>query len=64
MFDQKCNKETVTLEAVTEAEDVEWLQNILEEFRQSTGSVVAASILNDWGNKVKHFIKVITILND
>ena len=57
-FDMKCNKETVNLESVTEADDLEWLQNILEEFKQATGSEVAASILSDWDNKVKHFIKV------
>ena len=58
MFPAKCNKESVALEPVVDAVDLKWLQEILREFVEKTGSKVAESILSDWPVAVKDFVKV------
>lgn len=58
VFDKKCNMGGVALEEVTLSSDVTWLQDILQEFVNSTGSELGARVLQDWPSNVKHFVKV------
>ena len=57
-FHAKCNKESVALESVVDAEDLNWLQEILKEFQEKTGSKIAEEILHDWPAAAKDFVKV------
>ena len=57
-FHAKCNKESIALESVVDAEDLNWLQEILKEFQEKTGSKVAEEILHDWPAAAKDFVKV------
>lgn len=58
MFDKKCNMGSVSLEPVNQPVDMNWLQDILQEFVDKTGSDVAAKMLQDWPACTKDFIKV------
>lgn len=60
VFPAKCNTDSVALEPVVEADDLKWLQDILREFVEKTGSKVAENILKDWPASVKDFVKVRT----
>ena len=57
-FNAKCNKESVAIESVVDAEDLNWLQEILKEFVDKTGSKIAEEILHDWPAATKDFVKV------
>ncbi|NCG26625.1 MAG: glutamate synthase large subunit [Verrucomicrobiales bacterium] len=57
-FPPKCNMEMVELEKVTDDEDIEELQSLIEEHGKLTGSTVANGILDDWGNALNDFVKV------
>ena len=48
----------VALEEVTMTDDVNWLQEILQDFVNRTGSEVAAKILQEWPSSAKDFVKV------
>ena len=58
VFPAKCNRESVALDPVVDAEDIIWLQEILQEFKQKTGSKIAESILQTWPAGAKDFVKV------
>ena len=57
-FPPKCNMEMVELEKVTDQEDIEELRSLIEEHGKLTGSTVAKVILDDWGNALNNFVKV------
>ncbi|MDB4721276.1 glutamate synthase large subunit [Verrucomicrobiales bacterium] len=57
-FPPKCNMEMVELEKVTDDEDIEELQSLIEEHGKLTGSTVANGILDDWENALNDFVKV------
>ncbi len=54
----KCNKESVDVELVEDPEDLTWLQNMLQEFTDATGSEVAQRLLQNWPDAAKDFVKV------
>jgi glutamate synthase (NADPH/NADH) large chain/glutamate synthase (ferredoxin) len=56
-FKNRCNRTTVTFETMSEADAVE-LHALVREHGQRTGSVVAARVLADYEQTLKHFIKV------
>jgi glutamate synthase (NADPH/NADH) large chain len=51
------NTEMVDLERL-DAEDIEWLRNILVAHVDATDSAVGQRILSDWESQLKHFVKV------
>ena len=59
VFADKCNTESVALESVVDAEDLNWLREILQEIMEKTGSKVAENILQDWPAASGDFVKVL-----
>lgn len=57
VFPAKCNKESVQLYKIVDDEDIEFLHNILTDFRAKTGSSVAKEILDAWPRSLVSFIK-------
>ena len=57
-FGERCNMDMVELETVQDASDQEALKQLISNHRELTGSAVAGAILDDWDNRLKHFIKV------
>lgn len=57
-FAGKCNKNTVDLLPIDLPEDIEFLQKILAEFHEKTGSVVAKNILDTFETSKFLFTKV------
>ena len=58
MFPKLCNQEMVSLESVTAEADKAVLKGLLEKHLKYTGSITAQSILEDWENEVRWFVKV------
>ena len=50
--------ESVALEPLKKNIDVDFVRELLDEFHQKTGSVVAKSILDNWDAEKAKFIKV------
>ncbi|HMA97479.1 MAG TPA: glutamate synthase large subunit, partial [Polyangiaceae bacterium] len=57
-FAQVCNTELVDMTAVPE-QDVSWLRELLEEHVAHTGSVKAQRLLENWGDTLARFVRVI-----
>ncbi|XP_072178929.1 uncharacterized protein [Diadema setosum] len=57
-FDKKCNQESVALEPVIKAIDVDFVKEQLGQFVSYTGSKVAAFVLENWETERKRFLKV------
>lgn len=57
-FSTKCNPEMVELCKLEDTEDLELVQNLLHEFRNLTGSVVADKLIKEFNVRVKEFVKV------
>ena len=60
-FPGRCNKNTVDLLPIDLPEDVEFLQNILADFHEKTGSVVAKKLLDSFETSRFMFVKVFPI---
>ncbi len=58
-FDEKCNKQLVSLESVTESEDIAELKQLIENHYKYTGSVKAKEVIDNFDEEVKNFVKVI-----
>ncbi|WP_088103353.1 glutamate synthase large subunit [Halalkalibacter urbisdiaboli] len=58
-FAEKCNKEMVLLEEVTEQADVETLKTMIENHASYTGSDLAKRVLASWNEMLPRFVKVI-----
>ncbi len=56
-FPEKCNMEMVALDPL-EAEDIQYLKEMIEQHHVYTGSTVAGFILSDFENQLKNFVKV------
>ncbi len=56
-FPKRCNMGMVGLESCTDA-DFEYLQSMISEHQQLTGSTVAEFILKDWSANRQRFVKV------
>ena len=57
-FRNLVNTELVDLENADTPEDVATIQGLLENHAKYTGSTVARGILDNWGERVHHFVKV------
>ncbi len=57
-FSRQCNPGTVELEAVDADEDVNELKTLIQNHMKYTGSTVAREVLDNWGNSLKQFVKV------
>ena len=57
-FPGRCNKNTVDLLPIDLPEDIEFLQDILKEFHEKTGSIVAKKVLDTFDTSKFLFIKV------
>jgi glutamate synthase domain-containing protein 3 len=58
VFDGKCNREMVDLEPLIDAEDIDYVRVAIMKHATLTGSRYAESILADWTNLQKRFVKV------
>jgi glutamate synthase (ferredoxin) len=58
VFDRKCNREMVDLEPLIDAEDIDYVRVAIVKHATVTGSRYAESILADWANLQKRFVKV------
>lgn len=58
-FEAKCNRDMVSLEREFDDEDIEAIQELLQNHYRYTGSEVARSILDDFENQIRRFVKVI-----
>ncbi len=56
-FERVVNLSTVDVETPTN-EDFDWLTMIIKEFVEKTGSEVGETILKDWQNASRRFVKV------
>lgn len=56
-FDEKCNKEMVDFDPL-ESEDIELLKKLITNHKNYTGSKIADTILADFDNQLKNFVKV------
>eukprot|EP00756_Hemistasia_phaeocysticola_P036389 Hpha_TRINITY_DN16639_c1_g9::TRINITY_DN16639_c1_g9_i1::g.183632::m.183632/K00264/GLT1; glutamate synthase (NADPH/NADH) len=58
-FDTRCNKQIVDLLGVTDREEQGWLRSVITEFRETTQSEVAGTILSGWSQHLQNFVKVL-----
>ncbi|XP_050676188.1 uncharacterized protein LOC126973096 isoform X2 [Leptidea sinapis] len=57
-FSGKCNQEMVELLPLEKKDDLDQVQQLLQEFDQYTGSVIAKELLESWPEPAKKFVKV------
>lgn len=57
-FDSKCNKEMVELLPLNEQKDLDYVKELLVEFKNKTGSVIAAELIENWPAAAEKFVKV------
>jgi glutamate synthase (ferredoxin) len=57
-FERRCNHEMVDLEALTEADDVDFVHVALMKHATITGSRYGARLLDDWASLQHRFVKV------
>jgi glutamate synthase domain-containing protein 3 len=58
LFQQRCNLDQVELEQPDKPEDIDLLRRLLENHAKLTDSPIAKSILADWDNELRWFVKV------
>lgn len=54
----KCNPQMVELLPLEKEDDLEFVENLLRQFHDKTGSQVAANLLTDWPAQASQFTKV------
>jgi len=54
----RCNKSAVDLEPIFEPEDVKLIESLIRKHVAFTNSPLAKRILENWPEKLKHFVKV------
>lgn len=57
-FESRCNMQSIDLVPVDLADDLDWLKVTLQDFKDRTGSEVAANVLNNWPASAQQFVKV------
>ncbi|XP_017887096.1 putative glutamate synthase [NADPH] isoform X2 [Ceratina calcarata] len=57
-FKSKCNPETVELLPLNKLEDIAYVKQLLEEFVEKTGSLIAEDLLKLWPEPTTRFVKV------
>lgn len=58
IFCRKCNQQMVELLPLELPEDQQFVEDLLREFNEKTGSLVAADLLQDWPAQASKFVKV------
>jgi glutamate synthase (ferredoxin) len=58
-FKSRCNMELVSLEKLTETDEIEALWKLIQRHQAYTQSARAAKVLADWKNYVPKFVKVL-----
>ncbi len=58
LFDAHCNLDMVDLEIAENAEDLKILRSLISKHHELTGSKRAEDILDNWADRLPHFIKV------
>jgi glutamate synthase (ferredoxin) len=61
VFPGLCNPESVDLEAVTDAEDIHNLRQLIEEHVKYTGSERGRYVLERWSDMLPKFVKVMPV---
>jgi glutamate synthase (NADPH/NADH) large chain len=59
-FHPNVNPEMVILEPI-DSDDADWLRELITRYENETSSELAESLLTDWVNSVKHFVKVVPV---
>src|SRR5215216_6097869 len=57
-FAKRCNRDMVDLETVVEAEEIDFLQNVIMKHVAVTGSTYAERLLSDWADLQRRMVKV------
>ncbi|KAK9746909.1 Glutamine amidotransferases class-II [Popillia japonica] len=57
-FAMKCNPEMVELCKLEEKDDIKLIKELLYEFKDLTGSIIAGKLLNEFDERQKEFVKV------
>ena len=57
-FRSKCNMESVDILSVEREDDLTWLYDTLTDFKNRTGSTIAAGLLEDWPANAIQLVKV------
>lgn len=57
----KCNPEMVELLPLNKQEDIAYVKELLEEFVEKTGSLIAQDLLTLWPEPTTRFVKVINV---
>lgn len=57
-FSKKCNQQMVELLPLEMSEDLSLVEDLLHQFHDKTGSLVAADLLKDWPAQASKFVKV------
>jgi glutamate synthase (NADPH/NADH) large chain len=60
-FASKCNMEMVNLESLDDPQDIAELKALIREHMENTQSDIAQSLLADWNNAIKRFVKVMPV---
>lgn len=58
VLERKCNVSMVELLPLEKSEDLQYVESLLKEFVECTGSLVAQAILSDWPGNAVNFVKV------
>jgi len=58
-FKNRCNMELVSLEKLTDPNEIEELWKLIQRHQTYAGSTLAGEILADWKNRVPKFVKVL-----
>ena len=57
-FAMKCNPEMVELCKLEDRDDINLIKDLLQQFKDLTGSLIAEKLLNEFDQKRKEFVKV------
>lgn len=57
-FRSKCNMEMVQLFPLELEEDIKYVEGLLKEFQEKTGSLIAEDLLKTWPSPTSRFVKV------
>jgi hypothetical protein len=55
---RKCNMEMVELLPLELEEDINYVEGLLKEFQEKTGSLIAEDLMKTWPAPVSRFVKV------
>jgi glutamate synthase domain-containing protein 3 len=61
LFDTRCNLEMVDIEAVSDAEDEDFLYKYIQRHKKYTKSKLASEMLKNWEEILPYFVKVIPV---